>query len=164
MLIMVVLIGGTGGTTMTDWPWKTNLANTGPTGRYHLCSTESRGVPPVPPVPPKNEGKRPRLCSRTLDPLHDGEHAPMLKLARSRPSLWPCTTALVFKNSARGRLEVVRWEHSARSESRHRGPRAHLVVARLLRTAHWPGQPLGSVEITHPFHPLRGHQFVVGSA
>jgi hypothetical protein len=32
MLIMVVLIGGT---TMTDWPWKTNLANTGPTGRYH---------------------------------------------------------------------------------------------------------------------------------
>jgi len=33
--------------------------------------------------------------------------------------------------------------------------------ARLLRTAHWPGQPLGSAEITHPFHPLRGHQFVV---
>jgi hypothetical protein len=35
MLIMVVLIGGTGGTTTTDWPWKTNLANTGPTGWYH---------------------------------------------------------------------------------------------------------------------------------
>src|SRR6516162_9707746 len=34
-------------------------------------------------------------------------------------------------------------------------------LARLLRTAHWPGQPLGSAEITHPFHPLRGHQFVV---
>jgi hypothetical protein len=33
--------------------------------------------------------------------------------------------------------------------------------ARLLRTTHWPGQPLGSAEITHPFHPLRGHQFVV---
>src|SRR5262252_4797735 len=35
------------------------------------------------------------------------------------------------------------------------------MSARLLRTAHWPGQPLGSAEITHPFHPLRGHQFVV---
>jgi hypothetical protein len=30
------------------------LANTGPTGWYHLCSIKSRGVPPVPPVPPKN--------------------------------------------------------------------------------------------------------------
>src|SRR5215470_11605562 len=35
------------------------------------------------------------------------------------------------------------------------------TMAQLLRTAHWLGQPLGSVEITHPFHPLRGHQFVV---
>jgi hypothetical protein len=34
-------------------------------------------------------------------------------------------------------------------------------LARLVRTAHWPGQPLGSAEITHPFHPLRGHQLVV---
>ena len=29
------------------------------------------------------------------------------------------------------------------------------------RTALRPGQPLGSAEITHPFHPLRGHRFVV---
>ena len=55
MLIMVVLIGGTGGTTM-----KTKLANTGPTGWYHLCSIKSRGLPPVSPVPPKKERKRTR--------------------------------------------------------------------------------------------------------
>ena len=29
------------------------------------------------------------------------------------------------------------------------------------RTALTPGQPLGSAEITHPFHPLRGQRFVV---
>ncbi|MGB9017685.1 MAG: DUF5372 family protein, partial [Pseudolabrys sp.] len=34
-------------------------------------------------------------------------------------------------------------------------------LARLLRTALRPGQALGSAEITHPFHPLRGHRFVV---
>src|SRR6476660_48188 len=33
--------------------------------------------------------------------------------------------------------------------------------ARLLRTALRPGQALGSAEITHPFHPLRGQRFVV---
>ncbi|MGA7085729.1 MAG: DUF5372 family protein [Pseudolabrys sp.] len=32
---------------------------------------------------------------------------------------------------------------------------------RLLRTALRPGQALGSAEITHPFHPLRGQRFVV---
>src|SRR5262249_45960561 len=32
---------------------------------------------------------------------------------------------------------------------------------RLLRTAHRPGQSLGSAEITHPFHPRRGQRFVV---
>jgi hypothetical protein len=31
----------------------------------------------------------------------------------------------------------------------------------LRRTALRPGQPLGTAEITHPFHPLRGHRFVV---
>jgi len=31
----------------------------------------------------------------------------------------------------------------------------------LLRTALRPGQALGSAEITHPFHPLRGQRFVV---
>ena len=35
------------------------------------------------------------------------------------------------------------------------------TVARLLRTALRPGQTLGSAEITHPFHPLRGQRFVV---
>ena len=34
-------------------------------------------------------------------------------------------------------------------------------LARLLRTALRPGQALGSAEITHPFHPLRGQRFVV---
>src|SRR6516162_11921980 len=34
-------------------------------------------------------------------------------------------------------------------------------AARLRRTALRPGQPLGSAEITHPFHPLRGQRFVV---
>jgi hypothetical protein len=34
-------------------------------------------------------------------------------------------------------------------------------LARLRRTALRPGQPLGSAEITHPFHPLRGQRFVV---
>src|SRR5271169_177032 len=29
------------------------------------------------------------------------------------------------------------------------------------RTALRPRQPLGSTEVTHPFHPLRGHRFVV---
>src|SRR6266853_4809889 len=29
------------------------------------------------------------------------------------------------------------------------------------RTALRPRQPLGSAEVTHPFHPLRGHRFVV---
>ena len=34
-------------------------------------------------------------------------------------------------------------------------------LARLRRTALRPGQPLGSAEITHPFHPLRGQRFIV---
>src|SRR6516164_5477708 len=34
-------------------------------------------------------------------------------------------------------------------------------LARLLRTALQPGQTLGSAEITHPFHPLRGQRFAV---
>ena len=30
-----------------------------------------------------------------------------------------------------------------------------------MQTAHWLSQTLGSAEITHPFHPLRGRRFVV---
>ena len=30
-----------------------------------------------------------------------------------------------------------------------------------MQTAHWLSQSLGSAEITHPFHPLRGRRFVV---
>jgi hypothetical protein len=37
----------------------------------------------------------------------------------------------------------------------------HRQKARLRRTTLRPGQPLGSAEITHPFHPLRGQRFVV---
>src|SRR5215831_1924387 len=35
-----------------------------------------------------------------------------------------------------------------------RSPRSHRTTLR-------SRQPLGSAEVTHPFHPLRGHQFVV---
>src|SRR6478672_1517141 len=41
------------------------------------------------------------------------------------------------------------------------GKPGHRPKARLLRTALRPGQALGSAEITHPFHPLRGQRFVV---
>src|SRR5215831_8713338 len=34
-------------------------------------------------------------------------------------------------------------------------------LARSVQTAHWLSQSLGSAEITHPFHPLRGRRFVV---
>ena len=34
-------------------------------------------------------------------------------------------------------------------------------LAQSLRTALRSRQPLGSAEVTHPFHPLRGHRFVV---
>src|SRR5215468_6398683 len=40
-------------------------------------------------------------------------------------------------------------------------PRDRRSSARLLRTALQPGQTLGSAEITHPFHPLRGQRFAV---
>jgi hypothetical protein len=35
------------------------------------------------------------------------------------------------------------------------------LSARLRRSALRPGQPLGSAEITHAFHPVRGQRFVV---
>src|SRR5437879_12240860 len=38
--------------------------------------------------------------------------------------------------------------------ARSRSPQPH-------RTALQSRQPLGSAEVTHPFHPLRGHRFVV---
>jgi hypothetical protein len=34
-------------------------------------------------------------------------------------------------------------------------------LARSVQTALWLSQSLGSAEITHPFHPLRGRRFVV---
>jgi hypothetical protein len=34
-------------------------------------------------------------------------------------------------------------------------------LARSVQTAHWLSQSLGSAEITHPFHPLRGRRFAV---
>jgi hypothetical protein len=85
MLIMVVLIGGTGGTTM-----KTKLANTGPTGWYHLCSIKSRGVPPVPPVPPKKTKAKDSVSSRTLDPFHVGHRGmgdDMASITRRSPDI-----------------------------------------------------------------------------
>jgi hypothetical protein len=40
-------------------------------------------------------------------------------------------------------------------------PRAASVLTQSHRTALRSRQPLGSAEVTHPFHPLRGHRFVV---
>jgi hypothetical protein len=40
------------------------------------------------------------------------------------------------------------------NSGRWASPRSH-------RTALRSRQPLGSAEVTHPFHPLRGHRFVV---
>src|SRR5215472_2288357 len=45
--------------------------------------------------------------------------------------------------------------------SRHAAPPCLRRSAQRRRTALISNQPLGSCEITHPFHPLRGQQFVV---
>jgi hypothetical protein len=40
-------------------------------------------------------------------------------------------------------------------------PRGHELSGRLRSNAHHCSTPLGYAEITHPFHPLRGHRFPI---
>ena len=68
------------------------------------------------------------------------------------------------------RAAISNWTFSARaiSSGAHRAPASlpscrpdHARSTQSHRTALRSRQPLGSAEVTHPFHPLRGHRFVV---
>jgi hypothetical protein len=61
-----------------------------------------------------------------------------------------CIGERIGRCQADGCTYRSRMDDNARSQS-----------PRLRRTTLRPGQPLGSAEITHPFHPLRGQRFVV---
>src|SRR5207237_5808172 len=51
--------------------------------------------------------------------------------------------------------------HAGRTYRRQTGDRGPWRSPHHRRTALLANQPLGSAEVTHPFHPLRGQRFVV---
>src|SRR6266404_725323 len=65
-----------------------------------------------------------------------------------------CTRASNGERIGHCRPGVSTYPSQTAGSARSRSPQSHRTTLR-------SRQPLGSAEVTHPFHPLRGHRFVV---
>jgi uncharacterized protein DUF5372 len=58
-------------------------------------------------------------------------------------------------------VRIERWPPADDTFRRRTAGSDRSALAHTKRTALRPNQPLGSAEVVHPFHPLRGQRFVV---